>query len=134
MNAKEIVLFESSDGQVTLPVEVDVAQGDVWLTRRQIAYLFGRDVKTIGKHINNALQEELSELTERTVAKIATVQKEKNRYVKRQLEHYGLDVVLAVGYRVKSQRDAGSHNNHDGRKQTTGKRGNGQPGDAVPMQ
>ena len=53
-NANEIVLFESSDEQVSLPVSVD--KETVWLTRNQMALLFDRDVKTIGKHINNALR------------------------------------------------------------------------------
>ena len=64
--------------------------------------LFGRDVKTIGKHINNALQEELSGLA--TVAKFAIVQNEGGRWVSRSMEFYNLDMVLSVGYRVKSDR------------------------------
>ena len=100
----EIVLFESSDGTVTLPVEVDAAAGDVWLTRNQMALLFDRDVKTIGKHIGNALEEELDGTDNRTVAKFATVQTEGSRTVTREVEHYSLDVIISVGYRVKSQR------------------------------
>ena len=75
----------------------------------------GRDVKTIGKHINNALREELATETETnvsdvnnqnnpTVAKFATVQIEGGREVTRQVEYYNLDVILSVGYRVKSNR------------------------------
>jgi len=64
--------------------------------------LFGRDIKTIGKHINNALKEELKDMA--TVAKFATVQKEGDRYVSRQVEYYNLDLILSVGYRVKSDR------------------------------
>lgn len=67
-----------------------------------MAELFDRDVKTIGKHINNALQEELNEIP--TVAKFATVQQEGQRTVERQIEYYNLDMVLSVGYRVKSNR------------------------------
>ena len=67
-----------------------------------MATLFNRDVKTIGKHINNALAEELADVP--TVAKFATVQKEGNREVERQVEYYNLDVIISVGYRVKSQR------------------------------
>ena len=67
----EIVLFETEDKSVTLPVKID--QETVWLNRNQMAELFGRDVKTIGKHINNALREELDVST---VATFATVQKE----------------------------------------------------------
>ena len=74
MSATEIILFESSDGVVTLPVEVDVPHNEVWLTRQQMAQLFDRDVKTIGKHINNALKEELFEQVNQTVANFATVE------------------------------------------------------------
>lgn len=101
-NANEIVLFESSDEQVSLPVSVD--KETVWLTRNQMALLFDRDVKTIGKHINNALREELEGTGEATVAKFATVQIEGVREVERQVEHYNLDVIISVGYRVKSRR------------------------------
>ena len=64
--------------------------------------LFDRDIKTIGKHINNALAEELKGLS--TVAKFATVQQEGGRMVTRNIEYYNLDVIISVGYRVKSQR------------------------------
>lgn len=72
-----------------------------WLTRAQMADLFDRDVKTIGKHINNTLKEELDNST---VAKFATVQTEGGRTVERQVEHYNLDMIISVGYRVKSVR------------------------------
>ena len=72
------------------------------MNRQQMSTLFGRDVKTIGKHINNALNEELKNYP--TVAKFATVQKEGNRIVNRDIDYYSLDMVLSVGYRVKSQR------------------------------
>ncbi len=64
--------------------------------------LFARDVKTIGKHINNALKEELADMA--TVAKFAIVQSEGGRTVTRQIEFYNLDMILSVGYRVKSNR------------------------------
>ena len=95
----ELVLFESSDGAVTLHVQTD--RETVWLNRAQLAELFGRDVKTIGKHIANALKEELDDST---VAKFATVQTEGERSVERAIEYYNLDMVISVGYRVKSQR------------------------------
>lgn len=72
----------------------------MWLNREQLAELFDRDVKTIGKHINNALKEELDNST---VAKFATVQTEGNRKVTRDIEYYNLDMIISVGYRVKSQ-------------------------------
>ncbi|MFT4147638.1 MAG: RhuM family protein [Micrococcaceae bacterium] len=98
MNNNDISIYTSHDGSVSLEVKSD---GDtVWLTRNQLAKLFGRDVKTIGKHINNALSEELEGFS--TVAKFATVQKEGAREVERFVEHYNLDMILSIGYRVKS--------------------------------
>ena len=94
----EVEIYQSSDGSVRLDVRTD---GDtVWLTRQQIGGLFGRDVKTIGKHVANARREELA--GESTVAKFATVQQEGDRAVERYIEHYNLDMVLSIGYRVKS--------------------------------
>ncbi len=95
----EIVLFETKDQEIKLSVPVN--KGNVWLNRQQMAELFGRDVKTIGKHINNALKEELDNST---VAKFATVQLEGDREVERSIEHYSLDMIISVGYRVKSSR------------------------------
>ncbi len=95
----EIILYQP-DG--TLKLEVRLEDETVWLNRQQLAILFDRDVKTIGKHIGNALKEELANLA--TVAKFATVQKEGERNVIRQIEYYNLDMILSVGYRVKSQR------------------------------
>ena len=74
----------------------------VWLNREQLAKLFDRDVKTIGKHINNALNEELQDVP--TVAKFATVQKEGDRKVTRNIEYYNLDMIVSIGYRVKSNK------------------------------
>lgn len=82
-------------------VPVSWEQETVWLTRNQMAELFDRDVKTIGKHINNALKEELDNST---VANFATVQMEGGREVERNIEHYNLDMIISVGYRVKSTR------------------------------
>lgn len=98
---KSIVLFESADGSVELPVMLDPAREDVWLSRTQLATLFGRDVKTIGKHVANALREELAGSEDRVVAKYATTARDGKVY---QTEHYNLDMVLSVGYRVKSAR------------------------------
>lgn len=103
-NSSQIVLFESSDGAVSLDVTVDSQNDEVWLNRNQMAVLFGRDVKTVGKHIANALKEELAGSENQTVAKFAIVQTEGARRVKRDVEHYNLDVVISVGYRVKSRR------------------------------
>ena len=97
----EIVIFETEDNQVKLPVTIEGET--VWLNRNQMSELFDRDVKTIGKHINNALKEELS-VDNSTVAKFATVQIEGEREVERYIEYYSLDVIISVGYRVKSKR------------------------------
>ena len=92
----DLVLFESSDGAVIMQVR---AEGEtVWLNRAQLAELFGRDVKTIGKHIANALREELDDSV---VAKFATTAADGKTY---QVEYYNLDMVISVGYRVKSSR------------------------------
>jgi hypothetical protein len=93
----EIILYQPNE---TVSLEVRMESETVWLNRNQIAMLFGRDVKTIGKHINNALREELQNMA--TVANFATVQNEGGRVVKRSVEYYNLDMVLSVGYRVKS--------------------------------
>lgn len=103
-STSNIFLFESSDGEVRLDVAVDVGKDEIWLNRSQMSLLFDRDVKTIGKYIANALKEELENSPKPTVAKFATVQKEGNREVERQVEYYNLDVIISVGYRVKSQR------------------------------
>lgn len=97
-NKNEIILFE--DGDVKL--EVNMQDETVWLNRQQLSELFERDIKTIGKHINNALKEELKDIP--TVANFATVQKEGQREVTRNIEYYNLDMILSVGYRVKSSK------------------------------
>ena len=93
----EIILFENQG----VKLEVNLKDETVWLNRQQLAELFDRDIKTIGKHINNALNEELKDIP--TVAKFATVQKEGNREVTRDIEYYNLDVIISVGYRVRSE-------------------------------
>ena len=112
MDKGEIVLYQPDD---IVTVEVRLVNDDVWLSRQQIATLFDRDIKTIGKHINNALREELavfslvanSATSENTdtgnsvVAKFATTAADGKVY---QMEHYNLDMILSVGYRVKSSR------------------------------
>ncbi len=90
------------DGELGTQLEVLVENDTVWLNRQQLATLFGRDVKTIGKHINNVFAEgELEKVS--TVANIAIVQNEGGRFVERQIEFYNLDVIISVGYRVKSK-------------------------------
>ena len=91
----EIIIFENQN----VKLEVNMKDETVWLNAEQMASLFGRDYKTIRKHILNALKEELDESS---VAKFATVQKEGNRNVSRNIEYYNLDMIISVGYRVKS--------------------------------
>ena len=95
----EIILYQPDEA---VKLEVRLEDETVWLNRQQLSELFDRDIKTIGKHISNALKEELIDIP--TVAKFATVQKEGERFVTRQVEFYNLDMILSVGYRVKSQR------------------------------
>lgn len=92
----EIVLYQPDDN---VKLEVRLNEDTVWLNRQQMASLFQRDVKTIGKHIANALTEELEGTP--VVAKFATTAADGKTY---QVEYYNLDVIISVGYRVKSQR------------------------------
>lgn len=99
----EIVLFESDDKEIKLTVPVE--RETVWLNRNQMAELFNRDIKTIGKHINNALKEEL--LDQVVVAKFATTTQHgaiEGKTQTHKTEYYNLDVIISVGYRVKSKR------------------------------
>lgn len=96
----EIILYQLD--KLAEHIEVKVERETVWLNRQQIALLFDRDIKTIGKHIANVLEEELKDFP--TVAIFATVQMEGNRTVERMLEYYNLDMIISVGYRVKSHR------------------------------
>jgi prophage maintenance system killer protein len=91
----KIVIYKSEDQTVSLEVRTDT--DTVWLNRQQLAELFGRDIKTVGKHIGNALREELSGIA--VVAKFATTAADGKTY---QVEHYNLDMILSIGYRVKS--------------------------------
>lgn len=96
-----VVVYQSSDGVVQL--DVQLADETVWLTLNQLSILFDRNKSVISRHISNIYNEgELSR--EATVAKNATVQNENGRQVVRQIEYYNLDVIISVGYRVKSLR------------------------------
>ena len=85
------------DDEVKLDVRLE--NETVWLNRNQMPVLFGKDVKTISKHVNNALREELSEFP--VVANFATTAADGKTY---RVEYYSLDMILSVGYRVKSRR------------------------------
>ena len=96
----QIAIYKSKDGNTQIHVRLQ--QETVWLTQKQMGELFGRDYKTISKHINNVFGE--GELERKsTVANFATVQNEGGRQVTREIEHYNLDVIISVGYRVKSK-------------------------------
>jgi len=97
----QLILYQTKDGAT----EIQVAMQDetIWLTQKQMVELFQRDKSVISRHVNNLFKEgELNR--EATVAKIATVQQEGSRTISRDVEHYNLDVVISVGYRVKSHR------------------------------
>lgn len=97
----QVVIYQAADGSVQL--EVKFEQETVWLNRQQLSVLFDRDIKTIGKHVTNVFREK--ELDRQlTVANFATVQMEGNRLIERKIEYYNLDVIISVGYRVKSQK------------------------------
>ena len=98
MKKSEMIIYQTKDGKEK--IDVQLSEDTVWLNRAQMSALFDRDVKTIGKHISNALSEELKDIP--TVAKFATVQKEGERDVERNLEYYNLDMIISIGYRVKS--------------------------------
>jgi len=87
-----------NNGEIELKVSVD--DETVWLNRQQISELFDRDIKTIGKHINNVFKEK-ELFKDSVVANFATTAKDGKIY---NVEHYNLDVIISVGYRVKSQR------------------------------
>jgi hypothetical protein len=89
-------IYQQPDGQMGIEVFFD--NDTVWLNRNQMSSLFQRDVKTIGKHLSNLFDEgELEQ--ESVVAKIATTATDGKTY---QVEHYNLDVIISIGYRVKS--------------------------------
>src|ERR1035437_1986483 len=98
MEQGEIVIYKALDS-TEFQIEVRVVNETVWLNRNQIATLFDRDVKTIGKHIANVLKEELSSFP--VVANFATTASDGKIY---QVEYYNLDMIISVGYRVKSHR------------------------------
>ena len=96
-NTSSIMIYVTEDNQVSLDVKLE--NDTVWLNRSQLSILFDRDIKTIGKHINNALNEELEGLP--VVAKFATTASDGKVY---QVEYYNIEMITSVGYRVKSKR------------------------------
>ena len=100
VNNDQMLIYQSEDGSIKIDVRFE--QDTVWLTLEQMSTLFGRDKSTISRHIKNVFEE--GELpTVATVANFATVQVEGERTVQRNIDYYNLDVIISVGYRVKSQ-------------------------------
>jgi hypothetical protein len=97
----EILLYQTEDGETR--VEVRLQEETVWLSQKQLADLFQKDVRTINEHIKN-IYEEGELLPEGTIRKFRIVQKEGSREVSRQVDHYNLDVIISTGYRVRSHR------------------------------
>lgn len=96
----ELLLYQTEDQR--LRIDVRLADETVWLSQAQMAELFQTTKQNIGQHIKNVFEEgELD--SKRTVKEFFTVQKEGSRDVSRGIEHYNLDVIISVGYRVKSQ-------------------------------
>jgi len=96
---ESIVLFE--DGEIKISPKIE--KESIWINQKELCLLFGRDKSVISRHINNIFKTgELDK--EATVAKIATVQKEGNREVIREIEYYNLDMIISVGYRVNSKK------------------------------
>lgn len=99
MNTGEILIYQNHEGNIK--IDVRLKEETVWLTQDQMAQLFGKGRSTITEHIGNVFKEgELSDLATRRNFRL--VRLEGNREVERDVEHYNLDVVISVGYRVKS--------------------------------
>ncbi|AFW00668.1 hydroxyacid dehydrogenase [Gluconobacter oxydans] len=101
MSNGEIILYNTEDG--TTSIQLKAINGTVWLSQKELAELFARDVTTINQHIR-AIYEEGECVREATIGKFPIVQMEGNREVSREIEVYNLDIILAVGMRVRSQR------------------------------
>ena len=100
MNTGEILIYQNQEGSIK--VDVRLEEETVWLTQDQMAQLFGKGRSTITEHIGNIFKEgELNEISTRRNFRL--VRLEGNREVEREVEHYNLDVIISVGYRVKSQ-------------------------------
>ena len=100
-NNTELIIYQTEDGRTKIDVHME--NETVWLSLEQMSELFQRDKSTISRHIKNVFADgEL--LEEATVANFATVQMEGNREITRNITHYNLDVIISVGYRVKSLR------------------------------
>ncbi len=99
-NKGEIIIYKTKGGKTSL--EVKLNEETIWLSQKQISELFQKDVKTINEHINNIYKEK--ELEEKpTIREFQIVQKEGKRLIERKIEHYNLDMIISVGYRINSK-------------------------------
>lgn len=95
----DILIYQNSDGNIKIDVRLE--EETVWLTQDQMAALFGKGRSTVAEHIANVFEE--SELEQiRTCRKFRQVRMEGSREVEREIDHYNLDIIISVGYRVKS--------------------------------
>ena len=99
-NQNPIEIYQAQDG--TTQVEVRFEHDTVWLSQAQIAMLFDKDIRTINEHITNIFDDEELE-KKSTIRKFRIVRQEGKRQVNREIEHYDLDMIISVGYRVKSK-------------------------------
>ena len=107
----ELILYQTEDNRTR--IEVRLENETVWLTQKLMAELFQKDVRTVNEHIQNIFEEgEL--MPGATIRNFRIVQSEGARQVTREIEHYSLDVIIAVGYRVKSHRGTQFRTSHRG--------------------
>ncbi|NCC20797.1 Fic/DOC family protein, partial [Candidatus Saccharibacteria bacterium] len=100
MSAKDLIVYQTDSGAIELPV--DAAAETIWATQKQIADVFGVNVRTVNEHLSNIFSTEELEKGA-TIRKIQIVRTEGKREVKREIEHYNLDAIISVGYRVNSK-------------------------------
>ena len=102
MEKQQIEIYQSQDGSAQ--VEVRFEQDTLWLSQAQMAQLFDKDVRTINEHVKNIYSEHELESSEATIRKFRMVRQEGSRQVQRNIDHYNLDMVISVGYRVSSKK------------------------------
>jgi len=98
-NTGEIIIYKTGDKQTQ--IEVKFEKETVWLSQKQMSELFGIEVPAISKHVKNIF--DTGELSKATLSKMETVQKEGEREIKRSIDHFSLDMIISVGYRVNSK-------------------------------
>ena len=97
----EVVIYKAKSGDICL--DVKLAKETAWLSQKQMAVLFDKDIRTVSEHIQNVFNEGELE-RESTIRKFRIVQVEGKRHIERDVDFYNLDVIISVGYRVKSKR------------------------------